>query len=179
MDQVDNAARCWYDPEGNRHELNGKSHSEFAHEILLNQKLGEHMAKKPSMDGSGEQKGLSGEHAKAQATKELGDPCSPKHAEDLRMQGWVQASIMGDRLFVRANTLAPVKASWSWISSSGKSFGSVVFSIGLSGSGVTAGLSGKDLSLPMESVLKLVAEAATGGSSAIWPPRCHNVKYFE
>lgn len=178
MDQVDNPARCWYDPQGQRHDLNGKSHSEFAYEILLNQKLGEHMSKKLSTDGSGEHKGKSGEHAKADAEKELGDPCSPKHTETLRGQGWVQASILGDRLFIRAEKMEPVKAAWPMVSSTGQKFGSVVFAIGHSGSGVTAGLSGKDLVLPMESVIVRLTEAALGGS-AIWPPRCHNVKYFE
>jgi hypothetical protein len=82
-------------------------------------------------------------------------------------------------LFIRANALPQVKASWAWIASTGQSFGSVVFALGHSGSGVTAGLSGKDLVLPMESVLNIVAAASHGGSSAIWPPRCHNIKFFE
>lgn len=178
MDQTEKPGRCWYDPDGQEHPLGGKSHAEFAYEILLNQKIGEHMGKKIPTDGTTDQKGLSGEHAKAKAIEELGNPMATEHSERLREQGWVQASVLGDRLFIRSTSMDPVRMAWKSVSVVGQTFGSVVFAIGHSGSGVTAGLGGKDLALPVDLVIERIASAASGGN-AIWPPRCHGVRYFE
>ena len=175
-----NSASCWVAPDGAVHPLGGKGHSEFAYDILLNEKLGEHMAKKPVIDGTGDQKGKSGEHAKAEATKELGsDPCDPKHSEALRNKGWIQASSSGAKLLVIAVSIDVCRSAWCQISAIGSSFPSVVLAIGRSGSGVTAGLSGKDLTLPADLVMARIAEAASIGANAKAWPQHHGVKYFE
>lgn len=141
----ENPGRCWYDSEGGRRELNGRSHSEFAFELLT---------------GIG-------------AIKDSDNPGDPKHSNSLREMGWIQASVIGDKLFIIAKSMDSVRLAWKDVSSVGSSFGSVIFAIGRSGSGVTVGLNGSDMALPLDTVIQKIAEAARGGSSEIWPPRFH------
>lgn len=175
------AQPSWISPEGDVHVLSGKGHSEFAYEILLNEKIGEHMRKRPPLDGSVEQKGKSGEHAKADAARELGDPSDPSHSAALCDRGWVQASDDGHCLIVRAANISRLRSVWCHIASIGSSCDSVVFAIGNSGSGVSAGLCGRDLAKSAESVIRTIADAVDGsgrGVGSVWP-QGHGIKYFE
>ena len=177
------ASPSWISPEGAVSPLRGKGHSEFAYDILLNEKLGENMSKKIPTDGSSEQKGQSGDVAKSNAQRELGDPSDPRHSAVLCDRGWVQASDDGERMIVRAAGIDAIRRTWCHIAAMGSSCGSVVFAIGRSGSGVSAGLTGKDLLSPAESVLGRVAEIISGKmrdrSSLRWSSQGHGIKYFE
>jgi hypothetical protein len=177
------AQPSWISPDGVAYPLSGKGHSEFAYDILLNEKLGEHMSKKMPTDGSSEQKGESGEVAKANAMRELGDPKDPRHSEELCGRGWVQASDDGARMIIRAASMGRLKECWAHFSDLMQKRDAVVFAVGAVGSGVSAGLSRKDLLGPAESVLGRILEIVSGKvrdrSSLRWSSQGHGVKYFE
>jgi hypothetical protein len=160
----------------------GDVFSGSAYDILLNQKLGEHMEKKIPTDGSPEQKGKSGEVAKADAINELGSPEDPRHIEALVGLGWVQACVRGKRFLVRASGVGPLRLSWCHIASLGHACDSVVFSIGAKNGGVSAGLCGKELLKPAELVIGRLASLTQWTASAEhgveWLHDC-GIKYFE
>lgn len=172
----------WIDQNGQVFPLNGKSHSEFAYEILLNEKLGEHMSPQMPTDGTLDQKGKSGEVAKADAMRELGSPDDPKHSAELAERGWVQARATGGMMVLRAAGLESIRHSWCTLASIGSAYESVVFAFKHSGSGVSAGLSGKTLAEPAELVIARIAEMARSKANSVdakhWP-HGHGVKYFE
>jgi hypothetical protein len=178
------AQPSWISPEGVVYPLHGKGHSEFAYKILINEKIGEHMSKKLPTDGSLEQKGKSGDVAKADAERELGgNPKDPRHAAALREKGWVQASDDGERMVVRADNFDYVRASWCHIAGMGSSCDSVVFAIGRSSGGASAGLCGRDLIGSSEVVMRGLVEVLsgrTGGRPGVrWSSQKYGIKYFE
>lgn len=174
---MEKSASSWIAPDGAVYPLHGKGHSEFAYDILLNEKMGEHMAKKPTLIDH-EQKGKSGEHAKADAMAEIGNnPGDPKHSEALKGKGWVQASASGDRMLIMAADMVDCRKSWCQIASIGSSFSSVIFAIGRSGNGITVGLTGKDLTLPAEIVIQRITSSGRPSSGSLWTQH-HGTKYF-
>jgi len=179
-----NIANCWHSPDGVSYPLSGKSHSEFAYDILLNEKIGEHMSKQMPTDGSSEMKGKSGEVAKADAERELGgNPMDPKHSAELCERGWVQASDKSGFLVIRSTTLERIGELWEKILPTAIHRSSVVFAIGHQGSGVSAGLCGHDLHEPKESVIYRIADIISGKlrdrSSLRWSSQGHGIRYFE
>ena len=121
----------WIDSKGQEFPAPA-GHEQFAHDILRNELIGTGERQEFVIDpatGQGENKGKSGEVAKAEAEDELNGKDTTKL---LRDKGWVQVLANG-RAMVIANNLETLKKSWPTISKIVERYDSAAFVVEDSG----------------------------------------------
>lgn len=176
----------WIDERGNHYPMKkGETHAQAAHAIRMNEDLGTSglgMAQTLHHDthtGDIVQKGKSGEHAKADIEKKLGDPNSEEHVQYLCNKGWVMASFDGDMRVFRSSAMDHLRGPWKSIRRLAAGVDSVVFVVTSKIGGVSAGLYSKDLPDSVDGLIERIAGATKAKVLNDWKPKGNGILYFE